>query len=263
MSVKLRGNKYHYRFTLNGEDHSGVCENCDTEAKAKAFEKEFKAGLGNIKSQKTLRALFDNHRYELAGGAPVSLVDGYELMLKKPVKRQPSNDAITQKRNYWKDFVAFLNSKQSELINLADVKKSHCEEYIKHLQDNGRFIKTVVTTVNVGTKNRKKLREREYIRDYKLSAKTIISIRNACAEVFTKLSEDAGVMYNPWQGVVLPTQDSESRDIFSEEELALITEGIKHDAFCKPLFIIAAATGLTEGDICTLKWNEILFSEGQ
>ena len=38
------------------------------------------------------------------------------------------------------------------------------------------------------------------------------------------------------------------RDSFRDDELS---------EFCRPLFLVAAVTGLTEGDICTLKWDEI------
>lgn len=41
----------------------------------------------------------------------------------------------------------------------------------------------------------------------------------------------------------------------------LIRNGINRtdelSIFCRPLFLVAAVTGLTEGDICTLKWSEI------
>ena len=36
--------------------------------------------------------------------------------------------------------------------------------------------------------------------------------------------------------------------IFRDDELS---------EFCRPLFLVAAVTDLTEGDICTLKWDEI------
>ena len=43
MTVKRRGNKYHYRFMVNGQSYSGVCENCTTVRDAEAYEKKQKA----------------------------------------------------------------------------------------------------------------------------------------------------------------------------------------------------------------------------
>ena len=79
--------------------------------------------------------------------------------------------------------------------------------------------------------------------------------------IFTKLAEDAGLVMNPWANVITPEWKQTDREIFSEPELALIKRAIFRDdelsEFCRPLFLVAAVTGLTEGDICTLKWDEI------
>lgn len=94
-------------------------------------------------------------------------------------------------------------------------------------------------------------------KDNLLAPKTVKTIASVVKWVFNVLAEDAGVTRNPMNGVVLPAGTQVPREIFTEEELARIREGIKDDPFCHPLFTIAALTGLTEGDICTLKWDEI------
>ncbi|WP_302811917.1 hypothetical protein, partial [Victivallis vadensis] len=72
--------------------------------------------------------------------------------------------------------------------------------------------------------------------------------------IFTKLAEDAGLVMNPWANVITPEWKQTDREIFSEPELALIKRAIFRDdelsEFCRPLFLVAAVTGLTEGDIC-------------
>ena len=74
--------------------------------------------------------------------------------------------------------------------------------------------------------------------------------------IFTKLSEDAGIVMNPWANVITPKWKQTDREIFSKPELALIKRAIFRDdelsEFCRPLFLVAAVTDLTEGDICTL-----------
>lgn len=261
MSVKIRGTKFHYRFNYEGKCYSGVCEGCRTEKQALAYEQRMRATVENVRAQKTVKALVENYRYELTGGKPISIAEAFELSLQKPVKRVPSEKHIQQKRAYWSDFSAFLAIQAPEVVDLADIRKSHCEAYVKYLQDHGRYIKEVKLNARCG-RRRRKVVERTYSREYLLSPKTIIAIAGACAEVIRKLAEDAGIVVNPWDGVVLPENDPENREIFTEAELALIKKAAPSDSFCFPLFVVAAATGLTEGDICTLKWDEIDFACG-
>lgn len=113
----------------------------------------------------------------------------------------------------------------------------HCEAYVSYLIRNGRF-------------NSKS--------DYQLGNKTICEIASSIKRVFRCLKRDAGLLENPWDDVILPAMDdSLRREIFTVDELQKIRCGILHNSFCRPLFTIAAATGLREGDICTLRWNEI------
>ena len=76
-----------------------------------------------------------------------------------------------------------------------------------------------------------------------------------CAEVFTLLKDDAGLQTNPFTSVLKLDVKAETRDAFTPEELKLIYDNL--DDFTRPLFMMAVWTGLREGDICTLKWNEV------
>ena len=68
------------------------------------------------------------------------------------------------------------------------------------------------------------------------------------------MQEEAGILYNPFEFDMMDN-DSESRDAFTPAELKLI--GDNFDPFVRPLFVIGICTGLSEGDICTLRWNDI------
>ena len=48
---------------------------------------------------------------------------------------------------------------------------------------------------------------------------------------------------------------AETLRLFTPEELKTIYDNL--DGFMRPLFMLAVWTGLREGDICTLKWNEV------
>ena len=71
------------------------------------------------------------------------------------------------------------------------------------------------------------------------------------------LARDAGIVENPFAAIPMLKKESESREAFSEDELTIIRDNL--DDFTRPLFTIAIATALREGDICTLKWSEIDF----
>ena len=73
--------------------------------------------------------------------------------------------------------------------------------------------------------------------------------------MFEKVYEDAGLIENPFAGIPKQDNESESREAFSEKELELIRDNA--NGFIKPLFCLGIATALREGDICTLKWNEV------
>ena len=268
MSVQLRGKKYHYRFRLKEHRFSGVCENCTTEKDALKFEeqvyaeklKEYEAlqrEKKRIRQNKTIVALVENYKLELSGGRQILLEEAYVLSQEKPSKRMPSEHIIRQKQRFWNDFLAFMKATYPEITAMTAVRKCHCESYVAYLIKNGRFVKDVAFQAR---RNDGIIRA-GYRREYKLAGKTIHEIARVCKEVFTKLSEDAGIVMNPWANVITPEWKQTDREIFSESELVLIKRAIFRDdglsEFCRPLFLVAAVTGLTEGDICTLKWDEI------
>lgn len=268
MSVYLRGKSYHYRFLFQGKDYFGPCSGCVTNAEAKEFERFLREKIRRqvatlakeqekVKHNKTIRALVDNYSYVLTGGKPITLAKAYPLALKKPSRREPSEHIAKQKLRYWNDFISYMAATYPEVLELAQVRKVHCEAYVRYLIDNGRFNKDVQFQVKAG----KVAYTGKYKLKTKVSGKTIHEIARVCKEVFRKLQEDAGIVYNPWESVITPRWEQTDREIFSEQELIQIKNGINRDdelsVFCRPLFLVAAVTGLTEGDICTLKWAEI------
>lgn len=268
MSVYLRGKSYHYRFLFKGKDYSGVCSGCSTEGRAKEYERSIREKIRReaetlsaeeekIRQNKTIRALVDNYSYVLTGGKPITLAEAYPLALQKPSRREPSEHIARQKLRYWNDFISYMAAKFPEIEELAQVRKNHCETYVRYLIDHGRFNRKVEFHVRSG----KVSYTGKYTLKNKVSGKTIHEIARVCKEVFRKLQEDAGIVYNPWDSVITPRWEQTDREIFSEQELMLIRNGINRtdelSIFCRPLFLVAAVTGLTEGDICTLKWSEI------
>ncbi len=279
MSVTLRGSKFHYRFQFEGKNYSGVCnvepvpENAakrqieSIRLKAVVAEKAVKDQLvqdlcnlkekeREIRRNKSVVALVENYKFELTGGRRIALAEALPLAEAKPAKRVSKSKYAEMRKPYWKDFTSFMEATYPEVADLSAVRRCHCEAYVSYLVNNGRFNKEVRHNIVVG-KVRKKVKEISYTRNYLLSPKTVKEIVGVCRWVFGKLSEDAGVVGDPWRDVVLPAKDPVEREIFTHDELQLIWEGIQKDDFCYPLFLVAANSGMTEGDICTLEWSEV------
>lgn len=277
MCVYLRGKKFHYRFQVQGADYSGVCADCEVfpgmnqreiaavRKRAVQFEADEKSRLAKeakdladtekeIRKNKSVRALVENYKYELTGGRPIQLSEAFPLAEAKPSKRKAKSSYAELRRTYWEDFVKFLCDSYPEIKDLASVRRMHCEAYVNYLMSNGRYVKDVAYSI---TGKRKKEKVVSYTRDYKISAKTIKEIVGVAKWVFSRLDEDAGLVHNPWEKVILPSIEQTDREVFSLHELRLIWEGIQSNPFCYVLFVVAANSGMTEGDICTLEWGDI------
>ena len=245
--------EYHYEFMQNGKRYYGVCEGCTTKAAAQLYEKKMKETVKALAEQKSVGALVENFKRELTGSVAIKLSDAYELSLKKPRKRQPSPELIRSKRSYWQDFVDFMTATYPEITALDSVTTTHAEAYIQQLRTNGRFNKTVSYS-GAAIKKPRKYQLKEF-----LSPKTVNTYQQTLSEVFKLLSRDAGIVFNPFDAIPKLEKNAETREAFSEKELNLIRDNA--DDFILPLFVIAIATALREGDICTLKWSDIDFDK--
>jgi len=242
--------EYHYAFAQNGKRYRGVCEGCFTKAAALAYEKKIKDYQKSLSEQKSVSALVENFKRELTGGNEITLDQAFALYLTKPRRRQPSANQQQINQSQWNDFVAFMHATYPDVLQLDMVTKNHAESYISQLRDNGRFGRTISYQRDYqGT-----ARAHTYSTQTSLSGRTVNAYHKTLKSVFAKLQEDAGILYNPFDFEMM-VNDSESRDAFTPAELKLIGDNL--DPFVRPLFIIGICTGLSEGDICTLRWDDI------
>lgn len=261
MSVFKRKSKYgetkeyHYKFMQGGEWFYGVCEGCTTERAALAYEKKIKETAKTASEQKSVKALIDNFADQLTGGSAVPLADALDLYLKKPKKRMPGDKQLAQKISYWGDFTAWMAKVHPEIVNLRDVRRPHAEEYISLLRTSGSF--QYVEAQRQKAEEAKKVagKAAEFV-PQGLSPATINVRHKTVKAVFAWLAADAGIIENPFDIQFLDNQ-YESREAFTPEELKLIGASLDNDPFVKPIFIIGICTGLSEGDICNLRWEDI------
>lgn len=241
--------EYHYEFMQSGKRYYGVCEKCTTEREAEVYEKNIKATIKKLAEQKNVKTLVENFRDELTGGDNITIAQGYDVSLKKPRRRHPSPRRAILKVAHWRDFTAFMKATYPDIEFLSQVSRAHAEAYIAYIRSNGRYDKSI-------SYKRGKTRIRRHSEDT-LSNATLIEYQMTLAEVFTILREDAGIIENPFAMIPRLARKPETREAFTKEELQTISE--RFDAFTRPLFTIAIATALREGDICTLEWSEIDF----
>ena len=249
---KRQGGTWYYQFIKDGTRYTGRCEGAKTKREAEAYEKKIMATVERASEQKTVKALVDNFREVLTGGKKIALAEAYDLAEQKPRTRIPSAGHAATKRAIWDDFLAFMRGEHPDVENLIDVTEAHAQEYIALLQKNGRYEKTVSYSRGTGENSRTVTMQKS---DGALSARTLHFYQMVCTEVFNLLAKDAGLQDNPFTSVRRAKPDAESREAFSPEELKLIFDNL--DGFTRPLFMMAVWTGLREGDICTLKWNEV------
>ena len=251
MSVRKRGaNDYHYDFQQSGRRYWGVCEGCATKAEALAYEKRLRDTAKEASAQKSVGALVENFKRELTGGGKITIAGAFDLYMSKPRRKQPSVQQQQINRSQWNDFVAFMTDTYPDIEHLDRVTRAHAEAYIRQLRESGRYVRIVSYQRNY----QGKAVSHSYNAQTQLSGRTVNAFHKTLKSVFAKLQEDAGILYNPFDFDMMDN-DSESRDAFTPAELKLIGENLT--SFVRPLFIIGICTGLSEGDICTLRWDEI------
>ncbi len=251
MSVRKRSkNEYHYSFQHHGKRYWGVCEGCSTKADALAYEKKIRDTVKEAAVQKNIGAFLENFKRELTGGDKITIADAFDLYISKPRRKHPGVKQQQINRSQWNDFAAYMTENYPDVKQLDRVTRNHAESYIRQLLEKGRFLRRITY--------QRAYQGREVVHSYsaqtKLSGRTINAFHKTLKSVFAKLQEDAGILYNPFDFDMLDN-DSESRDAFTLEELSMI--GSNLTPFVRPLFIIGICTGLAEGDICTLRWDEI------
>lgn len=249
MSIRKRGTEYHYEFMQSGKRYYGVCEGCTNKRKAQEYEQKIMAEVKDLAAQQSVKALIENRKRELTGGKDILLDNAFDVYLDKPAKRHPGKMRLEVNRRRWMDFVAFMKGMYPDVARLDQVVRRHAEEYIDYLRTNGRFILEVACG--------KSDPDKSYIpKRNQLSDKTVNEYHTILKSVFTRLAGEAGIVSNPFDFEAMKAK-TENREVFTMDELALISRNLGKDQFCRPLFILGANTGLSLEDVCLLQWADI------
>ncbi len=238
---------FHYRFMVDGRIYTGST-GCTTEREAKKFERKT---ISQLRQQSSVKGLVENFRDVLAGGKTISLEEAFDAFAAKPKKREPGPRALKNHHARWEDFLAFVAAKYPTAKKLSDVNIEIAEAYVKYIRAFGKFNKEISYRRN-GHRRDIVFEQRE---ETKLSPRTCNYYHATCQQVFGILFQDASLIVNPFAKIPKLKNVYAGREAFTPEELKLIGETA--DDFVYPLFAISINTGLREGDVCTLRWDEI------
>ena len=180
---------------------------------------------------------------QFAARTTILLDDAFERYLAKPRPKSMGKFTLTINRGRWNDFVLFVKQ-QYHLTHLAEVKADHADAYISYLRDHGVYGRNL-------TEPAKKYKQK------KICATTVNKYLRICRCVFRMLLPDLGFMAseNPFGHIAGTRSKAENREIFTPDELQLIFSN--PPPLIHAMFTIGLCTGLREGDVATLHWDEI------
>lgn len=245
---------FYYRVMVGRKRYTGST-GCTRQADALKFERD---KLDVLRKQRSARAVVENFRDELAGGRRVELDKAFDLFRGKPRRKPVGPKQMASKESYWADWLAFLKARYPSARRLSDVTLEMAQSYICQLRENGKFDKEVGY----------KLKYRRSAVTYeagcvKLSPRTVNVYHKTLQQIFDTLADDASLIDNPFRKVLKLDNEYEQRDAFTPEELKKIGEASRtNDPFVFALFVLGMGTGLREGDICTLRWQEVDLAGG-
>ncbi len=234
---------YYYDFMITGKRFKGRCIGCTKKREAEEYEKQQRIIAEEALKQRSKTEIIRQIQKIQYGDQSIELSEAFEKYLQKPSRRQCSDRQRDAKNGYWNDFLNFMQDQFPNVKYMHEVTRAQAEQYIAFLSKNGRFTKEISN----GTKTK-------YAAQTKLSGRTVNVYHTTMKSVFERLYEDAGLDRNPFDFNFI-VNSSETREAFTLEDLKLINDNMEE--FVRPLFIIGLSTGLSEGDICTLRWRDI------
>jgi integrase len=247
MGISKKGSSWYYKFMLAGKLYCGTCDDVKSEAAALSFERRKREEIKSIRQHKTIGALVQDYKRELAGGRDILLQEVWPLFVAKPRKKPMGDKWQGMKESAWTDFLQYLKAKAPEIRQLAQIQERHASEYVAYLTQEGRWIKEF------------KMEDGRKFSTFsrKLSSRSLLFFIRTLKEICAFIGSEAGLVDNPFNKLATPKSSGELRDVFSLEDMKRLY--VCEDAFCQPLFRLAIATAMRLGDICMLKRDKIDF----
>lgn len=101
-----------------------------------------------------------------------------------------------------------------------------------------------------------------YERNRGVSGRTYNITLSRLKGAFRNLRRQAGVVDNPFDGIVGQDENTVHRIPYTPEELQAILEVAHDDDFCRPLIVTGICTAMRLGDVCQLRWADVELDSG-
>ena len=187
MGISKKGSAWYYKFMIVGKFYCGTCEDAKTEAAALSFERRKKEEVKSIRQHKTIGALVQDYKRELAGGRDILLPEVWPLFVAKPRKRPMGGKWKGMKESVWNDFLQYLKAKAPEIEHMAQIHERHVSDYIAYLTQEGRWVKEF------------KMEDGRKFSTFsnKLSPRSLLFFIRTLKEICSLVGPEAGLVENP------------------------------------------------------------------
>lgn len=225
MSIKKRGDTYHYDFVYEGKRYRGTTKESD-KTKALEFESHLKSTIMKGKTEKGIL------RVAKKGCKNIGFEDGFEIDADKMIafycKNSPQGKATTNViRSYFTTFSTFCKTRN--IKNFNDIDRRSALDFVDYLKDQ---IPQVYTRTRIAI----------YVSAFG-----------------NQLLKFGFVESNPFATLPKEKHKATPYDAYSLEELQLIEQkasGVPYIIYC-----VAINTGLRKCDIISLKKSDVNLSE--
>ncbi len=101
-----------------------------------------------------------------------------------------------------------------------------------------------------------------YERNRGVSGRTFNITLSRLKGAFRNLRRQAGIVDNPFDGIIGQDENTVHRIPYTPEELQAILEVAHDDDFCRPLIVTGICTAMRLGDVCQLRWCDVEMDNG-
>jgi integrase len=243
-----RGANYYINWRISGRLFSKALRDDRGRAitsmrEAQTAQARFMAGLAVADEKEVLQSIaqrIENHSGQLdamraSATPPLSFTAAWSAFLASDARKRmrAGEETLSAYEYQFQHFGQWIAATHPEVEALRDVTPSIADAYKKHLVGSKR---------SPGTVNK-------YL---------------SCLElVFRTLKSEAQIQDNPWtaDAVGRESLDTTGREAFTADEVRLICDRADDDL--RPLFAVAAMSGLRLKDCCLLRWSEVDMAAGE
>ena len=238
---KRPGSDFYYgRFKLDGKEVWFSTKSTDRKEAQEIADGKMKAARGKVNTDDYFAGLTgllarlskddqDAKRHEyarrlMAGQSSTLLIkDAWQAWNDTPLKGNPSAITIRSYESMWRRFLQWITDHKTE--HLHEITETHAQDYISDLWKSG------------------------------IAPRTFNGHVQFLKSMFAALRVKAGLVSNVWDNIKTMAKETQGRENFTPEELAVICA--KATGSFRYMIGLGLYTGMRLGDVVNLKWKNI------